>query len=543
MPEKDDDNPESTGESSTSKSKRKRTRVPLKGTVKKRTESRKRKDAEADEEPRRESLVDLAEKQVEAAKAEKSAEADGAEEEQTAETDKKDAEQSEPLELPEVAPDEYGGELIIDHSEDAEPNLPLNPEAETGQVDVIEALSGGGIEEAPAELPEAEAGPPAGPPPAVAPPLLFGAALERPSHAEAEPPAPESRPAEPIPVATETAGSPADNLRGRLSEEWAAVRRRAQQAEAGLITEEEAGDKAYLAEKRGLRRGVVSGGIVGYLIGRRGRRVAEHRAEAAHIERERTIERLASERASNLDSLEKRDNILKRTQEELNEMMKRSWDKRVLKRDEAAPEAAPAAPAEQPVLQVQSAPEARERAVSIGQMPESIPASGIEAAGETGSEDVPEKDKTLQLPEAPPEYKPVAEETYQPPEGRRVEASAWHRIEVDEKTGRAVENPSLEYGEEFKLEQSQEKLAQEAAKAQTAAQVGMTVISSGTEESKDPLVPKNLAKSPSVSLITKDEFNKEAAAVIRQVVKNTSSPATWIAAFVIVILLLLADIL
>ena len=51
------------------------------------------------------------------------------------------------------------------------------------------------------------------------------------------------------------------------------------------------------------------------------------------------------------------------------------------------------------------------------------------------------------------------------PDDRRIETSAWHAIEVDKKTGKAVENPTLEYGEEFKYEQHQEQLRREVEAA------------------------------------------------------------------------------
>lgn len=47
------------------------------------------------------------------------------------------------------------------------------------------------------------------------------------------------------------------------------------------------------------------------------------------------------------------------------------------------------------------------------------------------------------------------------PSDRRVEASAWHRIEIDKKTGKAVEDPTLAYGKEFLHEQHAEQLRKE----------------------------------------------------------------------------------
>jgi hypothetical protein len=52
------------------------------------------------------------------------------------------------------------------------------------------------------------------------------------------------------------------------------------------------------------------------------------------------------------------------------------------------------------------------------------------------------------------------QETQLPPD-RRLETSAWHRIEVDKKTGNAVETPTVAYGEEFKHEKHPEQLRTE----------------------------------------------------------------------------------
>ena len=66
---------------------------------------------------------------------------------------------------------------------------------------------------------------------------------------------------------------------------------------------------------------------------------------------------------------------------------------------------------------------------------------------------------------APPEQQADSPENVELPPDRRVETSAWHRIEVDKRTGKAVENPTLAYGEEFQREQHQEQLRKEIASA------------------------------------------------------------------------------
>lgn len=58
---------------------------------------------------------------------------------------------------------------------------------------------------------------------------------------------------------------------------------------------------------------------------------------------------------------------------------------------------------------------------------------------------------------------PTAEEVLKVPDSHKIEQSAWHSIEVDKKTGLAVEDQSFQYGEEFKHEQHQETLRKQIA--------------------------------------------------------------------------------
>ena len=51
-------------------------------------------------------------------------------------------------------------------------------------------------------------------------------------------------------------------------------------------------------------------------------------------------------------------------------------------------------------------------------------------------------------------------ETLAVPEGHHIEQSSWHAIEVDNKTGKAVENSAITYGKAFEQERHQEQLHQ-----------------------------------------------------------------------------------
>lgn len=278
------------------------------------------------------------------------------------------------------------------------------------------------------------------------------------------------------------------------------------------------------AEKRGLRRGVTSGVVAAWLLGRRNKRAMEREATRALRERDEKIDRLTAESAEQRADVERHENILAKTRQELRDLMRRAWDNQVLKterREEAKP--------------------ARTRAET-----ETVPS--VEKAEKKA--DKPKETRAAKLSEAKPapqpkpEDQPITEEMYRVPEGRRVETSAWHRIEVDEKTGHAVENPSVSYGEAYKKEKRQEKLASDAAKAQTAAQVGMTLLYGGTQPTPTPLAPQSAKptaeRRPAVTFAG---VRRETAAAVRQVARNTTSPLTWTAALVIVVLLFVSGIL
>lgn len=67
--------------------------------------------------------------------------------------------------------------------------------------------------------------------------------------------------------------------------------------------------------------------------------------------------------------------------------------------------------------------------------------------------------KPEQQPKQPLPEQPVAAEEVKPLEGHHIEKSTWHKIEVDDRTGRVAENTNIVYGEAFQREQRPEQLA------------------------------------------------------------------------------------
>lgn len=80
------------------------------------------------------------------------------------------------------------------------------------------------------------------------------------------------------------------------------------------------------------------------------------------------------------------------------------------------------------------------------------------------------------------------------PANHRIETSAWHAIEVDAKTGKAVENPTFQYGKEYYHERAQEiaSVAPHASAAGEIALVAAAAQSSGAgqgSKTDSPVIP------------------------------------------------------
>jgi hypothetical protein len=136
------------------------------------------------------------------------------------------------------------------------------------------------------------------------------------------------------------------------------------------------------------------------------------------------------------------------------------------------------------------------------------------------------------------------------PEGHRLETSAWHTIEVDAKTGKAVEKPAFEYGEEYQHERAPENVGnkftdEDATSAKPEALADLTAaaqIPSATTRTEHPMPPADL---PSASIQGPPSGPKEKAkAALQSVTKSTSSSSAgpiwpWILALLVIAALLM----
>lgn len=447
---------------------------------------------------------------------------------------------------------DFQGELFVSHN-DTEAETETESKEETVAEDTpVEAKpviweaaeAENETEEQPEETAEAEADKKAGPlelPPAVPPPLIIehlepakpwtppAIKIERPA-AKPEP-APESDTPEAAAPETEAMATP-DYFESIPDEPPALERRRmidpglAYGAEAAAEhyradpvepLSKEANKAARKAEKRGLSRGVVSGALAGLWLGRRSK--------------QKEIDQVAK----NLETSQNQIKQLEKDQAVTAEELKSARQSQ----QQAAETTKEEKQAEKPLV----LPEAKpfEQAVAETAGLESAPLVWTEAAQPKEPETIktPEKPAPKQetKPEPAREEQEVKEKDFEQPEGRKVETSAWHRIEIDKKTGKAAEQPELEYGEEFKREQRAEKIRhQELAEPQLAVQVGSAALRA---DDKPAAKTKAEDKKPAGNPFDASKLKQRAQSsfVAKELVKHTTSPATWMAALVIVVLL------
>jgi hypothetical protein len=160
--------------------------------------------------------------------------------------------------------------------------------------------------------------------------------------------------------------------------------------------------------------------------------------------------------------------------------------------------------------------------------------------------------KTVARAEKPPEDREITQEDYEVAKGSRVETSAWHRIEIDEKTGKPVDNPELAYGKEFKREKAQEVL-KKAPVDDNASINGGGGGSAPSTSMLGGLVTSLAAKSTEASPyedkhdadLTVERVNPEHEHLTagNELLRYASKPLTWIIAGVIVLGLFLLGIL
>ena len=137
---------------------------------------------------------------------------------------------------------------------------------------------------------------------------------------------------------------------------------------------------------------------------------------------------------------------------------------------------------------------------------------------------------------------PVEQPTL-PPE-HRLETSAWHSIEVDAKTGRAVENPTFQYGHEYYRERAQENVPAEQRNA-AAGEVALVAAAQSSTAVHDPgqadpvAIPSATHQGPPPSSVDPQDSGKKKLSLAKK--PTASSPLwPWLVTLVAVIFALIA---
>lgn len=290
----------------------------------------------------------------------------------------------------------------------------------------------------------------------------------------------------PRPVHTASGTTGGGGYHGSLTERFTGV-------PSARAAEDAMNEAIYRATKMGQNRGVIAGLLGGLYIGHRGKKKQAARFEKTISSKDSEIKQLQGnqqafqERLGALENIkqpsiaEKPNALAGTASETLQPMVKAS-------------EVAARQPGEL-LMRIESIPGApvSSRLEALSAAPLVIGAETLRrqhfvrekvryTVDDRGNMDIRRSDGQSANQELPPEELPVTEDMYITPEGRRVELSSWHRIEIDQKTGKVINNPEVEYGEEFRHELQQETLRGQrgrgGAGASSAIQQGNMAASS-----------------------------------------------------------------
>lgn len=280
-------------------------------------------------------------------------------------------------------------------------------------------------------------------------------------------------------------------------------------------------DAENQGHRAGVRRGLGTGLLFGWMFGRHGKKKQAREFEKKLKSRDQEIHGLKKEQSVAQQHLE----AVKRTQEHLQSNIA------------SLQENAPRMPENAPNNKL-TAIELAKREVALKALEKSL------------TEKSHEKLKT--------EIKKVLTgEPVHVDEGKRVETSAWHRIEVDKKTGAVVKDPELAYGKEFRREQkevfredatdTEDAFDQDKSDKRASSTVGGSAYLLGglaatsfdhTDSTYSSSKQESgLASGPLIEKAIKDYEKKKG------VLRFATSPYVWLAAVLVVAVLFLIGIL
>ncbi len=199
------------------------------------------------------------------------------------------------------------------------------------------------------------------------------------------------------------------------------------------VTQQQLEDEVYYATKHGQRRGVLAGLVTGAWIEHTRHKRREKRQAKEVAQQQKQYEKERESQKFQLAEQTKKTNATERQVRDLQAAERRN---QYAARSEAMPtpltnpERSAGAPAK-----TAAAPEKSNANSFSGKLEKLVP-KRPERASKSDEQ--------------------TAAERLEVPEGHRLETSAWHTIEVDAKTGKAVENPTFAYGEEYYRERAKE---------------------------------------------------------------------------------------
>jgi|GEM_PF-3734514 len=302
----------------------------------------------------------------------------------------------------------------------------------------------------------------------------------------------------------------------------------------GAVTpgEKELSDAELHGRREGTRRGVVTGLLFGWLLGRRGK----NKAAREHAEELKSKNKEITELQKDQNTSDRELHTVINNQETIKEALTKQTEK--VKDLERAQAESKKDLGEKAVKSVETASASRqsekERSNRLGANTEAF-------------ENRPKSIEQLRQAklELAPEERVEKEEDYQTAEGRRVETSAWHRIEIDEKTGRAVEDPTVAYGREFLHEQHQEVKHDDdfgmggGSATSAASSLGELATSSSAQQPGGFSPASNQAEMPDAKLkdTKKNDPHHAQLTAGAELLHFASMPIIWVAAVLIVVVL------
>lgn len=319
--------------------------------------------------------------------------------------------------------------------------------------------------------------------------------------------------------------------------------------------EQDHDDAVYRAEKHGLKRGLTAGLLFGWMFGRRGKKEAAERHQKEQKLKDKEIKALKNEQLLAQQRLE----AVQRTQQSIRGNIAEKTPAPVRKPENAArgplePKEADAYTTKQEMFR---SPETAEKprlsaaeivamaAAEVVAVTENIhPAAEEEPFSASSEKQKPNQEAPKMMPEKQPlpiEEQEITEDTYLAPKDRRVESSAWHRIEVDAKTGRPVLDPEVAYGEEFKREQRQEIWKDKPGDADPKSSAGVLgslvagVTAAGVSAASQDVY--NAANSEQGLAVPREHDLHSDLHRGSGLVAYASSPIVWAVALVVVVFL------